>query len=164
MGLAERLGFVPAGDNHRGVFPNGWGANFVEDFDKLPPSLRFFAGGDNNLRGYEYESDFTSGPQWCIGWCETYGNWPGGISHRLAGNWWGAVFVDGGDTFDYTPRWKRTRTGFGVRWVSPVGPLCLDFAWGLGFDPGEFRIHFSLGPELWLSWLWNGANGFHWGW
>jgi len=68
--------------------------------------------------------------------------------YRLTGNWWGAVFIDGGDAFNYTPEWK-TGTGFGVRWVSPVGPIRLDFAWGFDSDPSErFRVHFSLGPEL----------------
>lgn len=45
-----------AGENHRGLFRIDGAANFAEDYDKLSPSLRFFAGGDNNLRGYGYES------------------------------------------------------------------------------------------------------------
>lgn len=137
-----------AGENHRGVFRMGGGANFVEDFDKLPPSLRFFAGGDNNLRGYEYESISPRDSSGALAGAKYMATGSVEYQYRLAGNWWGAVFVDGGDAFDYTPRWK-TGTGFGVRWVSPVGPLRLDFAWGLESDPGErFRIHFSLGPEL----------------
>jgi translocation and assembly module TamA len=26
------------------------------DFDKVPPDLRFFAGGDRSIRGYKYKS------------------------------------------------------------------------------------------------------------
>lgn len=44
------------GRNHRGLFRVDGSANFTESVFDLPPSLRFFAGGDNNLRGYEYES------------------------------------------------------------------------------------------------------------
>ncbi len=33
-----------AGRNHRGLIRLDGGANFAEDFDKLSPSLRFFAG------------------------------------------------------------------------------------------------------------------------
>ena len=42
-----------------------------------------------------------------------------------------------------------TGAGVGIRWISPVGPLRLDVAKGL--DPefgGEWRVHFSMGPEL----------------
>ncbi|MCF5646079.1 BamA/TamA family outer membrane protein, partial [Pseudomonas syringae] len=41
----------------------------------------------------------------------------------------------------------KTGVGFGVRWVSPVGPLRLDLAHGLD-DDGGIRLHFSMGPEL----------------
>ncbi|MCG6220823.1 autotransporter assembly complex protein TamA, partial [Vibrio diabolicus] len=44
------------GDNHRGLFRLEGGANITDEFEKLSPSLRFFAGGDNNIRGYGYES------------------------------------------------------------------------------------------------------------
>src|SRR3546814_17065246 len=33
-----------------------YGANWVEDFGKLPASQRFFAGGDDSIRGYDYKS------------------------------------------------------------------------------------------------------------
>lgn len=68
--------------------------------------------------------------------------------YRVHGNWWGAVFYDIGDAFNETPVWK-SGAGVGIRWASPVGPVSFDFAWGLDSEPDpEFRIHFSLGPEL----------------
>ncbi|MDZ7735571.1 MAG: BamA/TamA family outer membrane protein [Gammaproteobacteria bacterium] len=33
-----------------------FGATGVTDFDDLPASLRFYAGGDNSVRGYDYQS------------------------------------------------------------------------------------------------------------
>lgn len=42
--------------NHRALVRVDGGANLVDEFDQLSPSLRFFAGGDNNLRGYGYKS------------------------------------------------------------------------------------------------------------
>ncbi|MDN3700904.1 hypothetical protein QWY96_08355 [Vibrio artabrorum] len=33
------------GNNHRGLTRLQFGGNFADEFDKLPPSLRFFAGG-----------------------------------------------------------------------------------------------------------------------
>ena len=33
-----------------------FGSTFVNDFERLPKSLRFFAGGANSVRGYSFES------------------------------------------------------------------------------------------------------------
>ncbi len=69
-------------------------------------------------------------------------------NYRVVGNWWGAAFYDIGDAFNDKPDFKRG-VGVGIRWASPVGPVRLDFAWGLDSKPGdEFQIHFTLGPEL----------------
>src|SRR5690348_17623278 len=32
------------------------GITSVQDFSKLPPQLRFFAGGDRSIRGYAYQA------------------------------------------------------------------------------------------------------------
>ncbi|KGY11146.1 membrane protein [Vibrio tubiashii] len=137
-----------AGSNHRGLFRVDGGANFADEFEKLSPSLRFFAGGDNNLRGYSYESisprdesGALTGAKYMITSSLEY-------QYRVYGDWWGAVFYDVGDAFNDSPEIKRG-TGVGVRWASPVGPIRLDFAWGLDANKGdEFKIHFTLGPEL----------------
>lgn len=136
------------GENHRGLFRIDGAANFAEEYEKLSPSLRFFAGGDNNLRGYGYESispkdesGSLTGAKYMLTTSLEY-------QYRLHGNWWGAIFYDYGDAFDEKPDFKRG-TGAGIRWASPVGPIRLDVAWGLDKDPvSEYRIHFTLGPEL----------------
>ncbi|MCL9777082.1 autotransporter assembly complex protein TamA [Vibrio methylphosphonaticus] len=136
------------GENHRGLFKVDVGANIADDPSKLSPSLRFYAGGDNSIRGYDYES---------ISPVDTAGIKTGGqylatstleYQYRIYNNWWAATFFDVGDAFDDTPVWKRG-AGVGIRWVSPVGPIKFDFAKGLDQKPeAEWRIHFSLGPEL----------------
>ncbi len=136
-----------AGENHRGLFRIDGGANFADDFDKLSPSLRFFAGGDNNLRGYGYESISPKDESGALTGAKYIATTSLEYQYRLYGNWWGALFYDYGDAFNDTPEFKRG-TGVGVRWASPVGPIRLDFAWGLDKDPTDFKIHFSLGPEL----------------
>ncbi|ELB2154964.1 outer membrane protein assembly factor [Vibrio parahaemolyticus] len=136
------------GENHRGLFRLEGGANITEEFEKLSPSLRFFAGGDNNIRGYGYESispvdesGALTGAKYILSSTLEY-------QYRVYGNWWAATFYDIGDAFNDTPEWK-SGAGVGVRWASPVGPVSFDFAWGLDEKPNnEFRIHFSLGPEL----------------
>ncbi len=138
------------GDNHRGLFRLEGGANITDEFEKLSPSLRFFAGGDNNIRGYGYESispvdesGALTGGKYIVSSTLEY-------QYRVYGNWWAATFYDIGDAFNETPEWK-SGAGVGIRWASPVGPVSFDFAWG-GLDEKperEFRIHFSLGgPEL----------------
>ncbi|MCV5744140.1 BamA/TamA family outer membrane protein, partial [Escherichia coli] len=113
-------------------------------FEKLSPSLRFFAGGDNNIRGYGYESispvdesGALTGAKYILSSTLEY-------QYRVYGNWWAATFYDIGDAFNDTPEWK-SGAGVGIRWASPVGPVSFDFAWGLDEKPNnEFRIHFSL--------------------
>ncbi|WP_224214249.1 autotransporter assembly complex protein TamA [Vibrio metschnikovii] len=136
------------GERHRGLFRIDGSANFADEFDKLSPSLRFFAGGDNNLRGYSYQSISPRDASGSLTGAKYMATSSLEYQYRIGGNWWAALFVDYGDAFNDTPDWK-TGTGFGLRWVSPVGPLRLDFAWGLDSEPGDqFKLHFTLGPEL----------------
>ena len=64
--------------------------------------------------------------------------------------WRLAAFVDHGNAIDSLSDPLRTGVGIGVRWVSPVGPLRFDIAQGLSdsYGDGDWRIHFSMGPEL----------------
>lgn len=136
------------GERHRGLFRIDGSANFADEFDKLPPSLRFFAGGDNNLRGYGYQSISPRDASGSLTGAKYMATSSLEYQYRIGGNWWAALFVDYGDAFNDTPDWKMG-TGFGLRWVSPVGPLRLDFAWGLDSEPGDqFKLHFTLGSEL----------------
>jgi translocation and assembly module TamA len=69
--------------------------------------------------------------------------------YEFTENWRVAAFVDEGNAMDDLSDPLATGVGLGIRWISPVGPLRLDVAKGL--DPefgGEWRIHFSMGPEL----------------
>lgn len=135
-------------DDHRGIAKVSARANFTPDVTKIPPSLRYFAGGDNNLRGYGYESispmdknNRLIGAKYMLTSSLEY-------QYRLIGNWWLATFVDYGDAFTDAPDWK-IGTGVGIRWGSPVGPIRLDFAYGLDAPEGdEFQLHFGLGAEL----------------
>ncbi|HET8942149.1 MAG TPA: autotransporter assembly complex family protein, partial [Rudaea sp.] len=48
------------GRRQRLILRGSLGATKVDDFDKLPPQLRFFSGGDHSIRGYPYQ---VIGPQ-----------------------------------------------------------------------------------------------------
>ncbi|PTO92447.1 hypothetical protein CWO08_18820 [Vibrio sp. 10N.286.48.B8] len=136
------------GNNHRGLTRLQFGGNFADEFEKLSPSLRFFAGGDNSIRGYGYESISPRDESGALTGAKFMATSSFEYQYRLVGNWWGAAFYDIGDAFNDKPDWKHG-TGVGVRWASPVGPVSLDFAWGLDAAKGdEFQLHFSLGKEL----------------
>ncbi|WP_339523962.1 autotransporter assembly complex protein TamA [Pseudomonas sp. EA_35y_Pfl2_R111] len=124
------------------------GGTESDGFAKVPPSLRFFAGGDQSVRGYDYQS---LSPE------NRAGDKVGGrylfaasleYQYSLTERWRLASFFDQGNTFDSLaiPSLKSA-VGIGVRWVSPLGPLRLDLAHPLD-DQGGVRLHFSMGPEL----------------
>ena len=125
------------------------GAMAVDGFDALPPSQRFFTGGDTTVRGYEFAS---------LGPVDESGEVVGGrflavvsieYDHPVKDKWSGAVFVDAGNAFDTDRRDEglEVGVGFGVRWQSPIGAVRLDVARPLD-DAKRFRVHLRLGPDL----------------
>nr|WP_201745073.1 autotransporter assembly complex family protein [Aidingimonas lacisalsi] len=137
------------GDDTRLVGRTGVGTIDTEDFSKIPPSLRFFTGGDRSVRGYSYESlaprnddgELRGGRHMFTASAE--------VQQRITGDWWGATFVDTGDAFDsWWPDTLNTGAGLGVRWISPVGPIRLDIAHPFDDEDDSWRIHFAIGPEF----------------
>ncbi len=118
----------------------------IEDFTELPPSVRFFTGGDSSVRGYDYES---------IGSTNEEGEVIGGrrllvasveYDHSILNNWSLSVFADAGDAFDDSLDLKRS-VGVGVRWYSPVGPFRIDLAFPDQGD-NDYRFHVSVGADI----------------
>ena len=124
------------------------GMTWAGDFNLLPASQRFFAGGDNSVRGYEYESlgpvgsdgDVIGGANLLVASIET--------DYRLTKDWGVALFMDMGNAFDDIDMELKTGVGFGVRWFLPIGPVRLDFAIPQDNSASDFQIHFSLGADL----------------
>ncbi len=142
-------GLTTLGQNHRFLGRVQFGGSATNGYQQnIPPSLRFFAGGDQSVRGYDYQSlspennqgDRIGGRYLVAGSAE--------YQYSIAEKWRVATFIDQGNAFNSLelPSLK-TGVGIGVRWVSPVGPLRLDLARALDAD-GGFRLHFSMGPEL----------------
>jgi translocation and assembly module TamA len=125
------------------------GATETDDFGRLPAAYRFFAGGDQSVRGYAYES---LGPENADG--EVIGGRylaTGSLEyeHPVKGNWSAAIFADAGNALNGLTGDVKTSLGVGVRWQSPVGPLRLDLAFPVrDSDADLVRLHFSMGPEL----------------
>ncbi len=104
-----------------------------EPLQEIPPSLRFFAGGDKSVRGYAYESlgptdengDVTGGKNLLVGSVE--------VERAIRENWGVALFYDVGNAFNsFNNLDLRQGTGLGVRWYTPVGPVKVDLARQVG--------------------------------
>ncbi|WP_395375441.1 autotransporter assembly complex family protein [Marinicella sp. W31] len=129
------------------ILRGGIGAIATSDFDELPLSLKYFAGGDSSIRGYSYKS---VGPE------DSNGRLVGGrflaelsseFEYRVYGDWGAAVFMDAGDAFSDDFDLKRG-VGIGVRWYSPVGPIRIDIGHGLDDPENNIQLHFSLGQDI----------------
>ncbi|SDS27934.1 autotransporter secretion outer membrane protein TamA [Halopseudomonas xinjiangensis] len=145
---AAARGLYTVKERHRMLVRTQLGGMVTSDFDSVPPTLRFFAGGDQSVRGYDYRTlspvDETGehiGGQYLVAGSLEY-------QYEFIDNWRGAVFVDHGNAVDSLSDPLKTSVGVGIRWVSPVGPIRIDVAKSVS-DPEEgFRIHFAMGPEL----------------
>lgn len=138
------------GGRHRFVGRSSLGWIQANDFDKVPPDLRFFAGGDRSIRGYDYQSISPKDEEGELRGAKRLFTASIEYQYNLFGKWWGAVFIDTGEAVDkLTDTAFKTGAGAGIRWQSPVGPIKLDIARPVG-DSEENGIAFyiGLGPEL----------------
>ncbi len=135
---------------HRGIARAEYGALATEDLEGTPPSLRFFTGGDQSVRGFAYQSlapkdddgNLIGGRYLAVGSVE--------YNYEFIDRWRAAAFIDAGNAFrraGFNEGFERG-VGTGVRWQSPVGPIRLDLAFGISAPGTPWRIHFSMGPEI----------------
>ncbi|ELK5320235.1 outer membrane protein assembly factor [Vibrio vulnificus] len=135
-------------EKHKFHFRSNVGINVADALSDIPSSLRFFAGGDGNLRGYGYESisprdengDLTGARYMFTAGLEYQYQ----VYHQL----WLGAFYDVGDAFNDSVDWK-SGTGLSLIWNSKYVPVKVDFAYGLDAPQGDqFRVHFSLGTQF----------------
>lgn len=124
------------------------GYTIVDDFSALPPTIRFFAGGDRSVRAYDYQT---------LGATDAAGNVIGGkylvtgsIEYdRLIRDKLGvALFYDVGNSMNDLSLPLKHGAGFGFRYRSPVGLIRLDFASALSREGNPWRLHLVIGPDL----------------
>ena len=122
-----------------------WQDQPVED---LPIPFRFFAGGDNSIRGYKYQSLGPKDENGVVGGKHLLvGNFE--LERAIGESWGVAAFYDVGNAFNNFPNIQPAQgAGMGVRYYTPVGPLKLDLARQIGVESPGYRIHLSIGLEL----------------
>ena len=127
------------------------GHTFTDQILNLPPSLRYYAGGDRSVRGYGWHeigpkvqtdngSYFTGAANVVSASIE--------YERYFKGPWGAAVFIDSGSAFDGKRPDMHTGVGVGIRWRSPVGPVRIDIARGLNSPDSPFTLHLNIGASL----------------
>ena len=124
------------------------GASVVGDFEELPAQYRFFAGGDQSVRGYGYEE---------LSPVDADGNKVGGrhlltatfeLQRKLPKNLVGAVFVDAGNAFDNFGDPLEYSAGIGVRYRLPFLSVGIDVAQSISDTSRSPRFHINFTPEF----------------
>ena len=133
--------------NHRFTLRAELGAIATDNFSQVPPSLRYFAGGDQSIRGFGFENlspevdgELTGGRFLTVASVE--------YSYPIVPDWRLATFVDAGNASEDPFEDTAYSYGLGGSWLSPVGPIRLYLARGNSETESTFRLHFSMGPSL----------------
>lgn len=144
---------------HRLVTRAELGAIYVDRDAHLAPSLRFYAGGDQSIRGFAYQSigstiPSSSDPEEAepivIGSTRLV---VASIEYQyyLNNKWRVALFTDGGSAANKGEFEPVYSFGSGLHYISPVGAIKLDAAYGINEYDDEkngWRLHINLGAEL----------------
>jgi len=135
-------------DDHQFVGRGDASYIFTDDFNKVPYNLRFFTGGDQSLRGFDYKSLSPEENGYKIGG-QALGVGSLEYNYQFKDGWRAAIFSDFGNAYDKdfnNP--TEYSIGVGIRWRSPIGPIRLDVASGISNDNNPIRLHFFIGPQL----------------
>lgn len=132
--------------NHRFLTRLEVGILNTANIHRIPPALRFFAGGDRSVRGYGYKKispkdrngKLIGGSRLLTGSVE--------YQYQVYQDWWLATFVDSGLAANsFNPNELRYGTGVGVRWASPVGAIKFDIATPVHDKDNSKNIQFYIG-------------------
>jgi translocation and assembly module TamA len=125
------------------------GRIYAANLRKIPSSKRYFAGGQNSIRGYAYESISPRDPNGALTGADKL------ITSSLQYQWTfrqGLMlvgFVDSGKAYHDNNEPMRTGAGIGVRLSTPVGAVGIDVAVPIQDDEYDgYQLHFYLGPIL----------------
>lgn len=137
-----------------GFIRGGFGyINELDENNPVPIYERFFLGGINSLRAFQWGD---------VGPKDEEGEVIGGLTYGLMNfevlfpliekfGVRGVVFFDAGNAYNDVEELEfatlRTDAGVGVRWNSPFGPLRIEWGYNLDPEPGEdnYQWQFSAG-------------------
>jgi translocation and assembly module TamA len=120
----------------------------IADFNKLPVSYRFFAGGDYSVRGYDYNS---------LSPLDEQGNRIGGknllvgsveLQYLFLKNWDVAAFYDIGNAFNIGNTDLKQGAGFGIGWHYSLLSVRVYAANALDISDRPWKFHLLIGADL----------------
>ena len=133
--------------------------HLIDAGDDLVVEERFFLGGPNTLRGFRYRRVGPRRPTDTGGYVII-----GGVQQILASldfvvplsktvGLKAVAFFDIGNSFDndefnLNPSNLKKDAGFGLRWISPLGPMKLDIGFPIGErlpDEEKYEVQFTVG-------------------
>lgn len=123
------------------------GIGIVDGFDELPASQRFFAGGDQSVRGYGFNK---------LGPTDDEGRSIGGrhlvfgsveAQRRIQGPWHVAAFIDSGGALARLDDTPEVSAGVGLHFLTPIGRIRVEVAQSLT-ESRSPRLHISIRPDL----------------
>ncbi|GMR05803.1 MAG: autotransporter assembly complex family protein [Gammaproteobacteria bacterium] len=140
---------LPVFEQDRLLLRSRLGRTLIGDFSVLPKQLRFYAGGDNSVRGYKFQS---------LAPHNESGSLTGGDSliftsveyeHYFQPMIGAAVFWDAGNAFfDGDPIQLVHGAGVGLHLNLPFGVFRIDVANALSKPGRPWRLHVTLRPDL----------------
>lgn len=138
-------------ENHRFLTRAEIGYLSTNQFDKIPPALRFFAGGDRSIRGYGYHKISPKDKNGELTGANRLFTASIEYQYQVKPKWWGAIFYDTGfasDHFAFND--LRKGAGIGVRWNSPIGAVKFDIATPINDkdDSKNIQFYIGIGAEL----------------
>jgi len=124
--------------------------------EELSPSLRFYAGGDQSIRGFDYQSigpnvflseDINQEDEIVIGGTNMI---VASLEYQyyFSNKWRGALFFDAGSVNDTDKLDPVYSVGPGIHYLSPIGPIRFALGYSLSDEHPSWRLHFSIGAEL----------------
>ncbi len=126
-------------DNSRLLFRGNVGYTLTPNLENFPPSLLFYAGGSQSVRGYTYQS---LGPaRYLMTGSVEY-------QHRLINNFYGAIFFDAGNAANNFPINLQKGSGIGLVWASPLGPMEVTAGKALDLPGHPIRFQFMMGFDF----------------
>lgn len=153
--VTARTKWIREYDRHRVVARGDLGLIATNDFSEVPSTHRFFAGGDQSVRGFglnevtdvnevevdgEIEYERVGGKFLAVASLE--------YAYRFAESWRAAVFFDAGSASETFGESLATGTGAGVHWLSPIGNVQIYIARGQSDFENTWRLHLVIGPGL----------------
>lgn len=150
--VTARTKWIREYDSHRFVLRADAGMISTNDFERVPSSQRFFAGGDQSIRGFGLnevsdvrevqgeegtELELIGGKYLSVASVE--------YAYKVAESWRVAVFADVGSASDKFASNLARGVGVGVHWLSPIGSVQIYIAHGKSDIEEGYRVHFVLG-------------------